>query len=234
MQKIDILAFAAHPDDTELSCCGTLMKHISLGYKVGVVDLTMGELGTRGSAEIRLMEAKSAAEFIGLTVRENLGMKDGFFQKTPENLDSVIRVIRKFKPEIVLANALEDRHPDHARAANLVSEACFLSGLIKIETSQEAWRPKALYHYIQDYNLAPDFVLDISGFMQKKLEAIACFKSQFYDPNSKEPESPISSKGFMDFIESKARVLGRHIGGEYGEGFNVSRNIGVSNLFDLL
>ncbi|MGQ0828293.1 MAG: bacillithiol biosynthesis deacetylase BshB1 [Bacteroidota bacterium] len=237
--KLDILAIGAHPDDVELSCSGTLLKHIALGKKCGIVDLTTGELGTRGNAELRLKEASAAAKITGVVVRDNLGMADGFFKNDTEHQIQLIKKIREYKPEIVLCNALSDRHPDHGRSAQLVSEACFLSGLIKIKTkynnvTQEAWRPKAVYHYIQDHQLKPDFVVDVTNFIDKKMEAIQAFKSQFYDPNSKEPESPISSKSFFDLVKAKMRVYGREAGFEYAEGYTVERTIGINNLFQIL
>ncbi len=237
--KLDILAIGVHPDDVELSCSGTLLKAISQGKKIGLLDLTRGELGTRGSAEIREKEAAAAAKLMGALVRENTEMDDGFFNHTRKNILKIVRVIRKYKPEIILANALKDRHPDHARAAKLTSDACFIAGLSKVETVesegivQEKWRPKAIYHYIQDFHLSPDFVIDISPFIDRKMELIKTFKSQFYDPDSKEPESPISSLNFMESIKAKNRVFGRPIGVDFGEGFNVERTPGVKDLFDL-
>jgi len=236
--KLDILAFGAHPDDTELGCGGTLIKHIKAGKKVGVVDLTEGQLGSRGSIATRYEEAEKAAEIIGLSVRENLGMQDGWFRNDRESQNKVIQMIRKYQPEIVLANATSDRHPDHGRAAKLVAESCFYSGLIKVETfedsvKQEAWRPKALYHYIQDYHIEPDFVIDVSEQWEKKIEAILAFSSQFYNPNSREKETPISSKSFLDFLVARARSIGRPINAEYGEGFTSTRYLGIEDLFDL-
>ncbi len=238
--NLDILAIAVHPDDIELSCSGTLLKQIDLGYSVGLVDLTQGELGTRGSGPLRLEEAEEARKLMGAAVRENLGMADGFFAYTKENMLKIVRVIRKYQPKVVLANTLRDRHPDHGRAAKLISDACFYSGLVKIETQddegneQAPWRPKAVYHFIQDYQLEPDFVVDVTGYMEKKMEVIMAFKSQFYSPDSEEPETPISRKDFMDFIYSKARVYGRPIGAEFGEGFKVTRLVGVKDIMDLL
>lgn len=235
MQKLDILVFAAHPDDVELACSGTVLKHINLGYKVGIVDLTRGDLGTRGSADIRMEESKKATEILGITVRENLGFRDGFFEIDEAHLLKVIEVIRKYQPEIIMANAISDRHPDHKRGGDLVSRANFLSGLIKIKTeNQIAWRAKVLYRYIQDNYVKPDFVVDISGFEDKKLEAIKAFKSQFYDENSKEPQTPISQKDFLDFVIARSKDFGRAIKVNYGEGFTVERSVGVSNLFDLI
>ena len=234
MEKLDILVFAAHPDDVELACSGTVLKHISLGYKVGIVDLTRGELGTRGSAEIRAEETRVASSILGIHSRENLGFRDGFFEIDEAHLLRVVEIIRKYQPELILANAASDRHPDHKRAGDLVSRANFLSGLVKIETAnQTAWRAKVVYRYIQDNYIEPDFVVDISGFEAKKLEAIKAFKSQFYDPNSTEPATPISREDFLDFILARAKQLGRPINAEYGEGFTVERYVGVDNLFEL-
>jgi N-acetylglucosamine malate deacetylase 1 len=238
--KLDILAVGVHPDDVELSCAGTLLKHIQLGYKVGLLDLTKGELGTRGSAALRTEEATEAAHIMGALVREQLDLEDGFFTQNEAHLRKIIRIIRKYCPEIVFGNALEDRHPDHGRAAKLLSDACFLSGLVKIETlddnniPQAPWRPKSLYHYIQDRALKPDFVVDISGFMDKKFELIMAYKSQFFDPLSTEPKTPISGKEFLDSIKGKDSVYGRYIGVQFAEGFNVEKTIGVKNVFDLM
>jgi len=242
--KIDILAIGVHPDDVELSCSGTLLKHIELGKKIGLLDLTRGELGTRGSAEIRAEEAANATRLMGALFRENLNMGDGFFTTGKENIEKIIKVIRKYQPEIVLANALDDRHPDHGRAAKLSADACFFSGLAKIETTdkmgktQARWRPKAVYHYIQDRNLKPDFVVDITPFIERKIELIQTFRSQFFNADAKEFESeldsPISKKDFIEFIEAKGRVFGRPTGVEFAEGFNVGRTLGVRNLFDLV
>ena len=236
--KLDILAIGVHPDDVELGCSGTLLKHIEMGKKVGILDLTRGELGTRGSGALRLKEAEVSRKRMGALVRENLKMKDGFFQHTPENLIKIAKVIRRYQPEIVLANALDDRHPDHGRAAKLTSDACFIAGLVKVKTYdkkklQPRWRPKAVYHYIQDYTLHPDFVIDISKYMDEKIELVLCFKSQFYNPKSKELASPISSKGFLDSVKSKSSVYGRIIGVDFAEGFNVAKPIGVNDLFDI-
>ena len=236
--KLDIVAFGAHPDDVELGCAGTILKEISLGKKVGIVDLTRGELGTRGSAAIRHQEATAAAEILGVTVRENLDMRDGFFTNDEQHQLAVIKMIRKYKPEIVLCNAIDDRHIDHAKGSKLVSDACFLSGLVRIETDidgvkQEAWRPKLVYHYIQWKNVVPDFVVDITGFTDKKTESILAYGSQFYDPNSKEPESPISSKNFLESLNYRSRDLGRLAGVEHAEGFTVERYLAVNSLGDL-
>jgi len=239
MIKLDILAIGAHPDDVELGCGATLAKEISKGKKVGILDLTRGELGTRGSAEIRDNEASRAATILGAVLRENLAFRDGFFANDELHQLEVIKMIRKFKPEIVLCNAIRDRHIDHGKGSSLVSDACFLSGLIKIETivdgkTQEAWRPKQVYHYIQWENLKPDFVVDVTGFLDVKIEAVKAYGSQFYDPNSKEPSSPISSKNFLESVSYRAKDLGRLIGKEYGEGFNVERFVGVDSLEDLI
>ena len=239
--KLDILVFGAHPDDAELGAGATIAKEVSKGKKVGIVDLTRGELGTRGSAEIRDMEAAKAAEILGVAVRENMEFADGFFVNDKQHQLELIKIIRKYRPEIVLCNAVEDRHIDHAKGSKLVSDACFLSGLMKIETKmdgddqwQEAWRPKLVYHFIQWKNLEPDFVVDVSGFIETKTEAIMAYSSQFYDPDSEEPETPISSKNFTDSVIYRARDLGRIIGVEYAEGFTVERFIGVDSLEDLI
>jgi bacillithiol biosynthesis deacetylase BshB1 len=237
--KLDILAFGAHPDDIELSCGGTIAKEISLGKKVGIVDLTRGELGTRGSAALRDKEAAKASKILGVSVRENLGFADGFFVNDKKHQIGIIKMLRKYQPEIVLCNAIDDRHIDHPKGSNLVSDACFLSGLIKIETAldgkqQEKWRPKLVYHYIQWKSIEPDFVVDISGFIDTKNEAILAYSSQFYDPNSKEPESPITSKNFIDSVNYRARDLGRLIGVDYAEGFNTERYVAVDSLDKLI
>lgn len=236
--KLDILAFGAHPDDVELGCSGTILKEISLGKTVGIVDLTHGELGTRGSAEIRDQEAADAAKILGVSVRENLNMRDGFFVNDEKHQLEIIKMIRKYQPEIVLCNAIEDRHIDHGKGSKLVSDACFLSGLLKIETVldgeiQKPWRPKLVYHYIQWKNIEPDFVVDITGFTDKKIESILAYRSQFYDPNSKEPESPISSKNFLESLNYRSRDLGRLTGVEHAEGFTVERYMAVNSLGDL-
>ena len=243
MKKVDILAIGVHPDDVELSCSGTLLQHKSQGKTFGILDLTRGELGTRGSAEIRAKESAKGAEILGADFRVNLGMKDGLFQHTPDNVKKIIAFIRACQPQIVLINAIEDRHPDHGRAAKMTADACYYSGLAKISTTdedgnnQERWRPDAVYHYIQDYNLTPDLVVDISAHWAKKLESILAYSSQFFVPEagaySKELSSPISGEDFLKFIEAKARTYGRAAGFEYAEGFTVNRVIGVRNLFDL-
>ncbi|MGV6845003.1 MAG: bacillithiol biosynthesis deacetylase BshB1 [Lutibacter sp.] len=237
--KLDILAFGAHPDDVELGCGATLAKEISLGKKAGIIDLTRGELGTRGSAEIRTVESINAANILGVELRENLGLADGFFENNLDNKIKIIEVIRNYQPKIVLCNAIDDRHIDHPRGSNLVSEACFLSGLRKIETSlngknQIAWRPKYVYHYIQWKNIKPDFVVDVGSFISKKIAAVKAYESQFYNPYSKEPQSPITSKNFLDSITYRAQDLGRLIGVDYAEGFTSERMIAVENLDKLV
>lgn len=236
--KLDILAIGAHPDDVELSCSATIAKEIEKGRKVGILDLTKGELGTRGTAEIREKEARAAAEILGVSVRENLGFSDGFFVNNVSHQLEIIKVLRRYRPDIVLCNAVDDRHIDHGKGAQLVADSCFLSGLRKIETiyngnSQEAWRPRNVFHYIQWKNLTPDLVVDVTGFMDKKLESVKAYRSQIFNENSKEPETPISSSNFLDSISYRAKDLGRLIGTEYGEGFTVSRYVAVDSLFDL-
>ena len=237
--KLDILAFGAHPDDVELGCSGTIAKEISFGKKVGIIDLTRGELGTRGSVAIRNAESEKATQLLGVSVRENLDMRDGFFVNDEAHQLKIIEMIRKYQPEIVLCNAIQDRHIDHGKGSKLVSDACFLSGLRKIETKvngvlQQAWRPKVVYHYIQWENLHPDFVVNISGFIDIKMESILAYSSQFYDPNSDEPESPISSKNFLESVKYRAQDLGRIIGVPHGEGFTVERYLAVNSLSDLI
>ena len=226
--KLDILVMAAHPDDAELAVSGTIVDAVAKGKKVGIVDFTRGELGTRGTPEIRLAESAEATKILGIQVRENLGLADGFFQNDRESQLKLIEVIRKYQPDIVLANALEDRHPDHGKGAALAIDACFLSGLRKIETGLPAWRPKHVYHYIQDRYLEPDFVIDISAHWEKKEAAIRAFKSQFFDPNSTEPASYISSPDFLHFIEARAKEMGHKIGVKYGEGFQSQSTIQLS------
>ena len=237
--KLAILAIGAHPDDVELGCGATIAKEISLGKKVGILDLNKGELGTRGSAEIRAKESKNGAKILGVAIRENLGFADGFFVNDKKHQLEIIKVIRKYKPEIVLCNAIDDRHIDHSKGSKLVSDACFLSGLMKIETEldgvrQEAWRPKFVYHYIQWKNIEPDFVVDVSEFMEIKMEAVKSYSSQFYDPKSKEPSSPISSKNFLDSVLYRAQDLGRLVGVAYAEGFNTERYVAVKSFDNLI
>ena len=236
--KLDILVLAAHPDDAELGCGGTIAKHVTLGYKVGIVDFTQGELGTRGTIQTRAQEAAAAAEILGISVRENLKLRDGFFRHTDDELLSVVQAIRHFQPEIVLANAITDRHPDHGKGAALANEACFLSGLAKIETlragkAQSAWRPKHLYHYIQSQLIMPDFVVDISAEWERKMQSIKAYKTQFFDPNSNEPETYISKPAFLTFLQARAEEFGHAINVRFGEGFTKSNMLGVEDLFKL-
>lgn len=236
--KLDVLAFGAHPDDVELSCGGTIAKEVSNSKKVGIIDLTRGELGTRGTAETRDEEAFNAAQILGVSIRTNMEFSDGFFVNDKSHQLAIIKMIRKYQPEIVICNAIDDRHIDHEKGSKLVSDACFLSGLIKIDTEDEGeiqkpWRPKQVYHYIQWKNLEPDLAVDITGFMDKKMESVLAYKTQFFDANSKEPETPISSKNFTDSIIYRARDLGRLVGVEYAEGFTVERYVAVDSLFDL-
>ncbi|TVZ54823.1 bacillithiol biosynthesis deacetylase BshB1 [Lutibacter sp. Hel_I_33_5] len=237
--KLDILAFGSHPDDVELGCAATIAKEISLGKKVGIIDLTRGELGTRGSAEIRDQEAADAANILGVTIRENLGFADGFFMNDKKHQLEIIKMIRKYQPEIVLCNAIDDRHIDHPKGSNLVSDACFLSGLLKIATEiggkeQEKWRPKHVYHYIQWKSLKPDFVIDVTGFMDLKMKSVFAYSSQFFDPNSSEPETPITSKNFTESINYRAKELGRLIGVESAEGFTTERYVAIESLDKLI
>lgn len=233
--KVDILAVGVHPDDIELSCAGTLITHRQMGKSIALCDLTQGELGSRGSGELRLKEAESARQIMNIDQRENIGLADGFFQKDRASLLKLIEVIRAYQPDIVFANAIRDRHTDHGRAADFIKEACFLSGLIKIETQrngmpQDKWRPKAVYHYIQDYYIEPDFIVDISDVMETKMEAIYAYSSQFYNPNSTEIETPISSKSFMEHVYGRARQFGRLIGVEFAEGFTTNRALGIKDV----
>jgi N-acetylglucosamine malate deacetylase 1 len=238
--KLDILVFAAHPDDAELGCSGTILSNLAKGRKVGIVDFTSGELGTRGSGTLRLEEAENASKILGLTVRENLGFRDGFFVNDEAHQLALIKIIRKYKPEIVLANATDDRHPDHGKAAKLTTDACFFAGLPRIEThdqsgnNQAHWRPKNLFHYIQDMYLVPDFVMDITPFWDIKVASIKAFKSQFYDPNSDETPSYISSLDFFNFLEGRARHVGHPAGFTFGEGFTKSRIFGINDLFSII
>ncbi|OEY73160.1 bacillithiol biosynthesis deacetylase BshB1 [Salegentibacter salarius] len=237
--KLDILAIGSHPDDVELSCSGTIAKEVDRGKKVGILDLTRGELGTRGTAETRDKEAKNAAEILGVSVRENLEFSDAFFINNTAHQLEIIKILRKYRPEIVLCNAVDDRHIDHGKGAKLTSDACFLSGLRKIETiyegeSQQAWRPKHVYHYIQWKNLKPDVVVDISGYIDKKMESVKAYKSQFFDESSKEPQTPISSSNFLESITYRALDLGRLINTEHAEGYTVERYPAVDSIFDLI
>jgi bacillithiol biosynthesis deacetylase BshB1 len=237
--KLDILALGAHPDDVEMSCGATIAKEVSKGKKIGIIDLTRGELGTRGSAEIRSAEAAAAAKILGVVMRHNMEFADGWLVNNHASQLEIIKMIRKYRPEVVLCNAVDDRHIDHGKGSQLVSDACFLSGLRKIETilegnHQHEWRPKVVYHYIQWKELEPDVVVDVSGFMEKKLEAIYAYKSQFYDANSDEPETPISSKNALESLSYRNRNFGRLIGTEAGEGFTVERYPAVDSIFDLI
>ncbi|MGP2569484.1 bacillithiol biosynthesis deacetylase BshB1 [Ornithobacterium rhinotracheale] len=232
--KLDVLATGPHPDDAELGCGGTLAKMAKQGYKVGILDLTQGELGTRGSREIRMEEAKKAGEILGISARENLKMKDGFFVNDAEHQLKIIKIIRKYQPEIVITSAPNDRHIDHARAHELVKNAAFLSGLKKIETGQEPWRPKHIFSYIQWQPLTPDFIVDITGFLDQKIQSCLAYKSQFHDPNSTEPETAISNKNFTESIEYRAKDMGRIIWKDAGEGFIKNDNLGVDNLMAFL
>ncbi|GGZ91041.1 bacillithiol biosynthesis deacetylase BshB1 [Algibacter mikhailovii] len=237
--KLDILAIGAHPDDVELGCGATIAKEVAQGKKVGIIDLTRGELGTRGTAQTRDVEAKEAAKILGVTIRENLAFADGFYANDKWHQLELIKKIRKYQPDMVICNAIDDRHIDHGKGSKLASDACFLSGLIKIETSiaegvqQEPWRPKHVYHYIQWKNLEPDIAVDVTGYIDVKMASVLAYKTQFYDASSKEPETPISSKNFTDSIIYRARDLGRLIGTEYAEGFTVERYPAVDSLFDL-
>lgn len=238
--KLDFLAFGAHPDDVELGCGATIAKLVSQGKKVGIVDLTRGELGTRGSAEIRTKETNEASKILGITIRENMDFKDGFFRNDEEHQLKIIQVIRKYQPDFVFCNAPDDRHIDHPKGSQLIVEASFLSGLTKINTddssgnAQKHWRPKNIYHYIQWKNLDPNFIFDVSGFHNTKMDAVKCYSSQFYDPKSKEPETPISTKNFMNFVQSRANDFGRLIGVEHGEGFISNRKLGFSSFDELI
>ncbi|MGJ8733229.1 bacillithiol biosynthesis deacetylase BshB1 [Cellulophaga fucicola] len=237
--KLDILVFGAHPDDAELGAGATIAKEIANGKKVGIVDLTRGELGTRGTAETRDKEAAAAAKILGVSVRENLAFKDGFFVNDRKHQLEIIKMIRKYKPEIVLCNAIDDRHIDHGKGSKLVSDACFLSGLLKIETeldgeSQEQWRPKHVYHYIQWKNIEPDFVVDVTGFIDIKVKSVLAYETQFYDTNSTAPQTPITSQNFLESITYRAQDLGRLIGTDYAEGFTVERYVAVNTLDDLI
>ncbi|WP_017729874.1 bacillithiol biosynthesis deacetylase BshB1 [Nafulsella turpanensis] len=237
--KLDILVLAAHPDDAELTCSGTIALHVAMGKKVGIVDFTRGEMGTRGTPELRLEEAEASASILGLSVRENLGLADAYFLNDREHQLAVIRKIRQYQPDIVLANAVTDRHPDHGRGAQLAIDSCFLAGLRKIDTEldgqpQEAWRPRQLFHYIQSQYIQPDFVVDVSDYWEQKVASIKAFGSQFFNPESDEPETYISSENFMKFIEARAREYGQSIGVTFGEGFTLHKQIGVKSLYDVL
>lgn len=234
--KLDVLAFGSHPDDVELGCSGTLIRELKRGKKVGIIDLTQGELGTRGTIETRYAEAAESAKIMGITVRENLKLRDGFFQNNEEAQLQVVRMLRKYRPEIVMANILEDRHPDHGKGGWLLYDACFLSGLRQVKTfddgenDQEKWRPKMLLHYIQDRFYEPDILIDISDVWEQRMESIRAFKTQFYDASSNEPQSYLSTPDFMEALSARARLLGKRIGVQYAEGFISKKNIGIRDL----
>lgn len=238
-QKVDILAFAAHPDDVELSASGTILKHIEQGKTVAIVDLTRGELGSRGTLETRKIEAQEASKIMGISARVNLGLADGFFEHNEENLLKIVEQIRYFKPDVVFANAIEDRHPDHAKASKLVSDACFLAGLVKVKSffetyKQEAHRPRLVLHYIQDRYVKPDLVVDITQYYERKMEAVLAYKTQFFQEDQEGPKTPISGKDFLAFLTGRMTEFGRSIGVSYAEGFTVERTIGIEDLTSLL
>ena len=232
--KLDILVFGAHPDDVELGCAGTILKHIKQGLKVGIIDFTIGELGTRGTSETRTEETENATKILGVKMRENMGLKDGFFQNDESHKLELIKKIRQYRPKIVITNAPSDRHPDHGKASNLTIESCFLAGLEKIETGQEVWRPKHIYHYIQFNTILPDFVVDISDEMERKIESIICYKTQFYNPDSTETETIISSADFLESVRYRAMDLGRQSDCKYAEGFITNQTLKVNSLKDLI
>ena len=231
--KVDILVFGAHPDDVELGCGGTVIKLVEQGEKVGIIDLTRGELGTRGTAQSRKVECENATKILGVRVRENMDFKDGFFENDEGHKLALIKKIRDYQPEIVIANAPSDRHPDHGRASQIVVDACFLSGLEKVNAKQKVWRPKAIYHYIQFNHLQPDFVIDISRQMEKKIEAVKAYKTQFYNSDSKETETIISKKGFLESVKYRAQDLGRQANCEFAEGFIAHQMLKVDSFFDI-
>jgi bacillithiol biosynthesis deacetylase BshB1 len=236
--KLDILAFGVHPDDVELGCSGTIIAAIAEGKRVGVIDLTKGELGTRGNAETRKIEAAHAAKVMGVSIRENLQMADGFFANDEAHQRKVIEIIRKYQPEIILCNAPEDRHPDHGRSAKLVADAAFLAGLRKIKTEadgkhQEAWRPAYVFHYIQDRFIQPSFVIDVSKYFDKKIESVLCYTTQFNTTDTSEPQTYISSPQFLETVKARAMMLGKRIGVQYAEGFISEKLLGLKN-FDAI
>lgn len=237
--KLDVLAIGAHPDDVELGCSGTLINEVKRGRKVGIIDLTQGELGTRGTIETRYQEAEDAARIMGIHVRENLKMRDGFFVNDEAHQLKLISVLRKYRPEIVIGNILEDRHPDHGKAGSLIYDSCFLSGLRQVKTKsengeeQEKWRPKYLFHYIQDRFYEPDLIVDVSDVWEQRMESIKAYKTQFHDPNSAEPQTYLSNPEFLEAIVGRARLLGKRIGVQFAEGFISKKNIGIRN-FDAL
>lgn len=236
--KLDLLVLAVHPDDAELGCSGTIIKHIAQGKRVGIVDFTKGELGTRGTAETRAEESANASKIMGIHVRENIGIRDGFFKNDEAHQLEVVKMIRKYQPEIVLTNALYDRHPDHGRASDLANDAIFLSGLRKVETEidsvlQQPWRPRLTLQYIQDTYIKPDIIVDVTEQMEQKIEAIKAFKTQFDSPGENEPQTYISTPAFLQSVIARAREMGKNIGAEYGEGFTSKKLLGVNSLFDL-
>ena len=233
-EKLDILAFGAHPDDIELACSGTILKHLKNGIKIGIIDLTRGELGTRGTVETRNQETIKSTKILGVQLRENMDFKDGFFENNEKNKIELIKKIREYRPDIVLTNAPTDRHPDHGRSSKLTIDSCFLAGLEKIETGQDVWRPQHIYHYIQFNTILPDFVVDITEEMDKKLESILCYKTQFYNPKSKESETIISSEDFLESVKYRARDLGRQSDCKYAEGFVSNQTLKINSLKDLI
>ena len=233
-EKLDILVFGAHPDDVELGCGGTILKHVNQGYKVGIIDLTRGELGTRGTEETRSNETENSTKILGVSLRDNMGFKDGFFQNDESHKMELIKKIREYKPEIVITNAPTDRHPDHGRSSDLTIDSCFLSGLEKIETGQDVWRPKHIYHYIQFNTILPDFVVDITDEIEQKIESILCYKTQFYNPESEETETIISSEDFLESVKYRAKDLGRQSACKYAEGFITNQTLKVNLLKDLI
>ena len=233
-EKLDILAFGAHPDDIELGCSGTILKHLKNGLKIGIIDLTRGEIGTRGTVNSRNQETVNSTKVLGVQLRENMDFKDGLFENDEKNKIALIKKIREYRPEIVLTNAPTDRHPDHGRSSDLTIDACFLSGLEKIETGQDVWRPKHIYHYIQFNTILPDFVVDITEEMDKKLESVLCYKTQFYNPDSKESETIISSEDFLESVKYRARDLGRQSDCKYAEGFISNQTLKVNYFTDLI
>lgn len=239
VKKVDILAIGAHPDDIELSAGGTVVKSVHQGKKVAIVDLTQGELGSRGTIETRYEEAEAARQIMGVHYRENLKLADGFFEQDKESLLKLVVAIRKYQPDIVLANAISDRHPDHGRGSDFISRACFLSGLLKIETFSDSgkqmhWRPRVVYHYIQDRYIKPDFIVDVSDFKQQKFNAILAYKTQFYQDGISGPQTPISGQGFLDSLEARLIQFGRDINVKYGEGFTAERTVGIDDISNLI
>jgi len=245
--KLDLLAIGVHPDDVELGCSGVIINEVKRGKKVGIIDLTQGELGTRGTIETRYQESANAAMIMEVQVRENLKMRDGFFKNDEEHQLKLVQAIRKYQPEVVLGNILHDRHPDHGRAGHLISTACFLSGLSKLETkddpdsyregkAQERWRPRYLLHYLQDWYHEPDIIFDISDVFEQRMKAIEAYTSQFYNPESGDngPQTYISTPDFLDSVIARARVLGKKIGVKYGEGFISEKKIGITSLDALI